>query len=118
MEKSKVIRMKTVQLAAVVLVAAAAKLFYSNASADDLRWILAPTALLVELAGGEAFHFESHAGYINIDHSFLIAGACSGMNFLITAFVMLSAMIPRGATTVTLRRPARPRPVRGSRTCE
>jgi exosortase K len=75
----------------VVLVAAfALKLFYSTAGANELRWILAPTTACVELVSGVSFTFESHAGYISEDRSFLIAPSCAGINFLITAFLMLS----------------------------
>jgi len=78
------------QAAFVVTSAAALKLYYSTASVNDLRWILAPTALLTELVTGDSFEFESFAGYINTDHTFLIAGSCSGVNFLITSFLMLA----------------------------
>jgi exosortase K len=75
----------------LVLVGAfALKLHYSTASADQLRWILAPTAALVELVSGATFEFESHAGYINRERGFLIADSCSGVNFLIAAFLTLS----------------------------
>jgi exosortase K len=73
----------------LVLIAAALKLYYSAASVDDLRWILAPTTFLVELLSGKSFDFESHAGYMSSDHSFLIAASCSGMNFLFISFLML-----------------------------
>ncbi len=66
------------------------KMYYSAASADQLRWILAPTTVLVELVSGASFEFESYAGYMSRDRSFLIAGSCAGVNFLITAFLMLS----------------------------
>jgi exosortase K len=66
------------------------KLYYSTASADELRWILAPTTALVELLNGASFEFESRAGYISRERGFLIANSCSGVNFLITAFLMLS----------------------------
>src|SRR6266511_427468 len=60
----------------LVLVAAfALKLHYSTASADQLRWILAPTAALVELVSGATFEFESHAGYISRERGFLIANS-------------------------------------------
>src|SRR5262245_70920 len=75
----------------LVLVAAfALKLHYSTASADQLRWILAPTATLVELVSGATFEFESHEGYISRERGFLIANSCAGVNFLIAAFLMLS----------------------------
>src|SRR4029077_21279921 len=60
------------------------------ASADELRWILAPTTFLVELVTGKQFAFESRAGYMSSDHTFLIAASCAGVNFLLTAFLMLS----------------------------
>lgn len=79
-----------VQLIVILLCAAGLKYFYSTTSVNQLRWILAPTTALVELISGQSFQFESHAGYINSDHSFLIAASCAGVNFLITAFLMLS----------------------------
>src|SRR5262245_6831149 len=68
----------------------ALKLHYSTASADQLRWILAPTAALVELVSGATFEFESYAGYISRERGFLIANSCAGVNFLIASFLMLS----------------------------
>jgi exosortase K len=78
------------QLAVVLLGALALKLYYSTASANQLRWILAPTTALVELVSGRSFAFESHAGYISGDRSFLIAASCAGVNFLLTSFLMLA----------------------------
>jgi exosortase K len=77
------------RLCFAVAVAFALKLFFSNAAVDDLRWILAPTTFLVETVTGRTFTFESHAGYMSADHTFLIAASCSGVNFLIIAFLML-----------------------------
>ncbi|HEV2666530.1 MAG TPA: exosortase K [Blastocatellia bacterium] len=75
----------------VALVGAfALKLHYSMASADQLRWILAPTTALVELVSGASFEFESRAGYISRERGFLIANSCAGVNFLIAAFLTLS----------------------------
>lgn len=78
------------QWVVVMLCAFGLKSYYSTASVDELRWILAPTKALVEVVSGESFEFESHAGYMNEDRSFLIAASCAGVNFLITAFLMLS----------------------------
>jgi len=77
------------QLALVLLCALALKFYYSNATADELRWILAPTTTLVELLSGRSFAFESYTGYMSSDHRFVIAVPCAGVNFLITAFLML-----------------------------
>ena len=74
----------------VLLIASGLKAYYSCANVNDLGWVLTPTTFLVELVSGETFTFESYAGYMSSDYSFLIAASCSGVNFLITAFVMLS----------------------------
>ncbi|MCM3874406.1 MAG: exosortase K [Pyrinomonadaceae bacterium] len=81
---------RSAQLVVVVLSALALKFYYSTASANQLRWILAPTTFLVELISGTSFKFESHAGYLSSDRTFLIATSCAGVNFLITSFLMLS----------------------------
>ena len=86
----KVTRKRAAQLVVVALCAAAAKLYYSTAGVDQLRWILAPTTFVVELVSGSRFEFESRAGYVNGDRSFVIAASCAGVNFLITSFLMLS----------------------------
>jgi exosortase K len=78
------------QCVVVLVCAFTLKLYYANASANQLRWILAPTTRCVELVSGTPFEFESNAGYIIGDRSFLIASSCAGVNFLITAFLMLS----------------------------
>lgn len=78
------------QVLVVLLIALGLKQYYSTASANQLRWILAPTTMLVSLVSGESFQFESYAGYVTSDHTFVVAAACAGVNFLITAFLMLS----------------------------
>jgi len=77
------------QLLVVMLCALALKLYYSTATPDELRWILAPTSALVELLQGRSFTFESYTGYMSSDHRFVIAVSCAGVNFLLTAFLML-----------------------------
>lgn len=78
------------QLAMVMLCALALKQYYSTATANELRWILAPTTFIVELLSGRSFQFESYTGYMSSDNTFVIAVPCAGVNFLITAFVMLA----------------------------
>ena len=78
------------QLAIVALCALALKQYYSTATANELRWILAPTTAIVELLSGQSFEFESYTGYMSSDHTFVIAVPCAGVNFLIMAFVMLA----------------------------
>lgn len=81
---------RVTQMVAVLVIAFILKYHYSTASVNGLKWILAPTAFLVELVSGVPFVFESHAGYMNADNTFLIAAPCSGINFLIIAFTMLA----------------------------
>jgi exosortase K len=89
--KQKLTWQQVAQWTVVLLSAFALKFYYSGASANGLRWILAPTTFLVELATGISFAFESYAGYVSKDQSFVIAPSCAGVNFLIAAFWMLSA---------------------------
>lgn len=78
------------QLLLVVLCALALKSYYSTATPNDLLWILAPTTALVELLSGQRFVFESYFGYLSSDRLFVIAVPCAGVNFLITAFLMVA----------------------------
>jgi exosortase K len=77
------------QVLVVVLCALGLKFYYSTATPNQLRWILAPTTALVELLSGQSFTFESYTGYMSSDHRFVIAVSCAGVNFLLTAFLML-----------------------------
>lgn len=81
---------RVAQLVVVLGGALSLKFYYSTASVNQLHWILTPTTLFVEFVTGRTFAFESHAGYMSSDHTFLIAASCAGVNFLITAFLMLS----------------------------
>jgi exosortase K len=78
------------QCVLVLLCAFALKRYYSTATVEELRWILAPTTALVELLSGVSFEFEAHAGYLSRERGFLIAGSCAGVNFLLTAFLLLT----------------------------
>lgn len=87
---SRVDRVAAVLIVALALAAALAlKLHYSAAAADDLRWILAPTAALVGLVTGAEFVAEAGAGYLSTELRYLIAPSCAGVNFLIVAFCAL-----------------------------
>jgi exosortase K len=84
-------KLKTLaQLTAILLTAYALKSSYSTSRVNDLHWILAPTTFLVQLITGDQFTFESHAGYMSSDHAFLIAASCSGVNFLLISFLVLT----------------------------
>ncbi len=88
---SKTIVIRAIQIVTVLAVALALKYHYSVASVNSLRWILEPTRLLVGAVTSHTFRFESYAGYLSDDRTFIIAASCSGVNFLIIAFLMLNA---------------------------
>jgi len=67
-----------------------AKSFYSEATFDDLLWLLAPTAGLVEGVTGAGFELEVHQAYLSRELLFEIVPSCAGMNFLIAAFCSLA----------------------------
>ena len=79
------------QIVTILSIALGLKYHYSTASVNELRWILEPTRLLVEIVTPRTFRFEPFAGYLSDDRSFLIAASCAGVNFLIIAFLMLNA---------------------------
>jgi exosortase K len=65
------------------------KAFYAGASADALRFVLAPTAALAALLADVRFDWEAGAGYLCRAPAYLIAPACAGLNFTIAAFASL-----------------------------
>jgi len=76
-------------VAAAMLTAWGLKRHYSDASADDLWWILAPTARLVGVVTGVTFTLQPGEGYFSREQLFLIEKSCAGINFLVAAFGML-----------------------------
>lgn len=65
------------------------KQFYSHASAEQLRWILAPTSWLTSLLVPGEFVFRAGEGYLSRAQSVLISPACAGINFLVVALMSL-----------------------------
>lgn len=79
---------------AVLIVVVAAiwglKRYYADATADQLSWILAPTASLVQHVTGASFVLAPGEGYFSRDRLFLIEKSCAGINFMIAAFGMVT----------------------------
>ncbi len=69
-----------------LLVAAGIKWFTSRAGADDLVWILAPTARLASALSCVDFERELRAGWVSHEARMILGPGCSGMNFMIIAF--------------------------------
>ena len=76
-------------LAAAMLIAWGLKRHYSDARADDLWWILAPTTQLVSVVTGATFTLQPGEGYFSREQLFLIEKSCAGINFMVAAFGML-----------------------------
>ena len=74
----------------VVLAVWGMKLYYANARADDLWWILTPTARLAGAITGTAFATTPGEGYFSPERLFLIEKSCAGINFMIAAFGMVT----------------------------
>ena len=87
-------------VAAAVLIAWSLKRHYADARADDLQWILSPTAHLVGATTGATFVMQPGEGYFSREHMFLIEKSCAGVNFMIAAFIMLAAALAHRARTV------------------
>jgi exosortase K len=82
-------RTKLCVLAIVALAVWGLKRHYAGARADDLWWILHPTARLVGIASGAAFTAAPGEGYVSHERLFLIEKSCAGVNFMIAAFGMV-----------------------------
>ena len=76
--------------AVAVLIIWGMKRQYADARADDLGWILSPTARLVGVMTGARFTVAPGEGYFSHERLFLIEKSCAGINFMIAAFGMLT----------------------------
>ena len=87
--KTSSIASKVAVLAGAALIAWSLKRHYAEARADELLWMLTPTATLAGIAAGATFAFEPGEGYLSREHLFLIEKSCAGINFMVAAFGML-----------------------------
>lgn len=76
--------------AAALATAAGLKLGYRRAGADDLAWILAPTARLAGLLSGMRFEHEDRSGWISHTDRLILGPGCAGVNFMTIAFLVLT----------------------------
>ena len=67
----------------------ALKQHYSSATPEGLRFILGPTAWLLELLTGARWPFEAGVGYVSTASATAIVPACAGVNFWIVATATL-----------------------------
>jgi exosortase K len=86
------VKLTRIQVLAVVVALAAVvagKHYYRNAGADELRWLLAPTAKMVNALSSTHFVHAPGVGYIDRDVAFEIAPVCAGLHFLLAGFLAL-----------------------------
>ena len=84
---------------AIAPVVVVGKQLYRDASAAELRWILAPTAQLVSWLSGGDFVYEHGPGWVDREVGFVIAPSCAGVNFALAAFLALAVGGLAGMTT-------------------
>ncbi len=83
--------LRVAALSALVLaIIVALKQYYRGATADELSWILAPTAWLVSAITDVPFVFEAGTGWFSQEEMFAIAPECAGVHFMLAAFLTLS----------------------------
>jgi len=75
--------------ACAFILAFGVKAFYSRAGADELLWVLAPSAWLARFVGGIDLVYEPGAGFISHTHKLVVGSSCAGINFLVIAFLSL-----------------------------
>jgi exosortase K len=80
-------RLPWISWTAAAIAAYGLKRFYSQASVEDLSWILGPTARAVGWLRSEPLA-PGPAGWMPQDGSYVIAPACAGVNFLILALTV------------------------------
>lgn len=72
-----------------ILAVLAVKVYYRTADSEQLFWILAPTTKWVQILSGISFEKITQVGYVSHEYRFIIAPSCSGVRFLLIAFVMI-----------------------------
>jgi len=73
----------------------------STATAEELRWLLTPTAALVEALGAGHFVWVAGDGYLDAEARFRIVPACAGVNFM--AAILLTAGAGLAGTPASIR---------------
>lgn len=87
--------------AAALSLAFGVKAFYSHAGADELLWVLAPSAWLARVVGGVDLVYEHGAGFISHAHRLVVGPACAGVNFLVICFLCLYFSFAQCLTNLT-----------------
>lgn len=89
-QKSKiVIRQCRIFYLAGFLLISGLKYISRTSGADELKWILTPTARWVSILSGIPFFYAPQTGYVNHSFKFIIAPSCCGISFLLICIATL-----------------------------
>jgi len=64
--------------------------FSKTTDSDVINWMLAPTVRWAGILSGISFEYLPHQGYASHSYYFLVAPSCSGIRFMMIAFLMLT----------------------------
>jgi exosortase K len=65
------------------------KRHYAHASAQELRWVLAPSCWLAAQLGRLHFAWDASAGYVSDGARMVVGPPCAGVNFLVVCWLAL-----------------------------
>ncbi|QXM05300.1 exosortase K [Crassaminicella indica] len=74
----------------IIFIAACIKMIFKYGDFQYILFILKPVTKIVELVLGVAFKYYEGIGFINADFKIHISRGCSGINFFIMVFLMIS----------------------------
>jgi len=78
---------------AAILIFVLLKFWYSDSGNEDVLFLLKPINQLVNIATGSDSVFKPEIGYINENLNIIINKICSGFNFLLIVFLMLTFLL-------------------------
>ena len=85
----------TVLFTICILIFICAKLWLRQAGNDELLFLLTPTNWGVELFTNSATSYSSQSGYYYPEIDILIEKSCSGFNFLLISFLMITYVLSK-----------------------
>lgn len=88
----------------VILVTAALKLFYMNGGNSSVVFMLKPVDRIVSLATNTESVYSSKVGFFNESLNIIINKSCSGFNFMLICFVMISVFMVKNLNKLQLRK--------------
>ncbi len=80
-------------LGLIALLAFSLKLFYTNCQTEDLKLFLKPVSMVVSFFTGASYHYSAETGYLFPSLQISIEKSCSGVNFFVMAFCMVSISV-------------------------